>query len=235
MDLKSFKTYIKQRLGYPVINIEVSEEQIQNAIDDTIQLYYENHYDGMNIGYVPLNVTKDTKEYKMDDSVLEVIQILGRDDFVYSGDPMITKESLRWDYSYDSGNVVDLISLEVWRQNLQNIRHYYTREVLFDFNTTTHTLYLPKYPEQDFFYIVKVYASDADIEDIYNDRWIKNYAVALTKKQWATNLQKYNGAQMVGGAEFNHQGIMQQAEDEIKTLLIDLEEKYSEPLDFEIG
>ena len=197
MNTKEFKSYIRRRLGYPVVNIEITDDQIQDAIDDAVQLFYENHYDGLDVGFIVLPVTKGIQEYTLSANIQEVCQVIGRDDFAYSNDPLLTKESLRFDYSYDTSNSVDLIGIEVWRQNLQNIRDYYTRETLFDFNTATKRLYLPVIPIETMTYALRVYQSSADIEDVFGDRWLKNYAVALSKKQWATNLQKYTGASMV--------------------------------------
>ena len=41
-----FKDYCLRRLGAPVLEINVSHEQIEDLIDDGIQLYQERHFDG---------------------------------------------------------------------------------------------------------------------------------------------------------------------------------------------
>ena len=39
-DREQFKDYCLRRLGYPVIDINVSEEQIQDRIDDALVYYF---------------------------------------------------------------------------------------------------------------------------------------------------------------------------------------------------
>ena len=39
--------------------------------------------------------------------------------------------------------------------------------------------------------------------DVYNDYFLKKYATALIKRQWGTNLLKFEGMQMPGGVTFN--------------------------------
>jgi len=66
--------------------------------------------------------------------------------------------------------------------------------------------------------------------DVWNDRWLKKYATAMIKKQWGTNLKKFEGMQMPGGITFNGQKIYDEAEDEIKALDEDLIRSYSLPV-----
>jgi len=232
MTLKEFRKYILRKLGSPVINVEIDDSQLNDAIDDAVQLFYESHYDGVNVGYIFLDVTADTQNYTLDSTVHDVIKILGSDSYNYADDPLLIKESFQYGFYFDN----DLISTEIWRQNIQNTRNYYNREILFDFNSVSKNLHLLVNPEVDVSYALRVYQSELDLEDIYGDRWLKQYAVALAKKQWGgLNIGKYSGAALPGGAQFNYSDILAQAEGEIEKLEEQLEDRYSEPIDFEIA
>ena len=37
--------YCKRQLGYPVLEINVADEQIEDLVDDAIQLFNERHFD----------------------------------------------------------------------------------------------------------------------------------------------------------------------------------------------
>jgi hypothetical protein len=39
--------------------------------------------------------------------------------------------------------------------------------------------------------------------DIYNDIYLKRYLTALFKRQWGSNLSKFNGVVMLGGVTLN--------------------------------
>ena len=53
-----FKDYCLRRLGAPVLEINVSHEQIEDAIDDGIQLYQERHFDGVERMYLKYKITQ---------------------------------------------------------------------------------------------------------------------------------------------------------------------------------
>ncbi len=53
---------------------------------------------------------------------------------------------------------------------------------------------------------------------IWNDPWLKKYAVALAKKQWGTNLSKFNNIQLPGGISYSGAEILSQANQEIDKL-----------------
>ncbi len=54
--------------------------------------------------------------------------------------------------------------------------------------------------------------------DVYNDLWLKEYAVALTQLAWGRNLTKYNSVQMPGGVTLNGEAIKEEANQNIKIL-----------------
>ena len=41
-----FKEYFLRKLGKPVINIEVTEEQIDDRVDEAIKFFNDYHYSG---------------------------------------------------------------------------------------------------------------------------------------------------------------------------------------------
>ena len=53
-----FKVYCLRRLGAPVLEINVSHEQIEDAIDDGIQLYQERHFDGVERMYLKYKISQ---------------------------------------------------------------------------------------------------------------------------------------------------------------------------------
>jgi len=41
------------------------------------------------------------------------------------------------------------------------------------------------------------------VPNVYNDKWVKNYATALIKRQWGENISKFDGIQLPGGITMN--------------------------------
>ncbi len=51
--------YCKRQLGYPVLEINVADEQIEDLVDDTIQLFNERHFDGVEKVFLKYQITQD--------------------------------------------------------------------------------------------------------------------------------------------------------------------------------
>ena len=44
---QTFIDYCKRQLGYPVLEINVADEQIDDLVDDALQYFQERHFDGV--------------------------------------------------------------------------------------------------------------------------------------------------------------------------------------------
>ena len=51
--------YAKRQLGFPVLEINVADEQFSDLLDDAVQVYQERHYDGMARMYLKYKITQD--------------------------------------------------------------------------------------------------------------------------------------------------------------------------------
>ena len=51
--------YAKRQLGFPVLEINVADEQFSDLLDDAIQVYQERHYDGIARMYLKYKITQD--------------------------------------------------------------------------------------------------------------------------------------------------------------------------------
>jgi len=71
--------------------------------------------------------------------------------------------------------------------------------------------------------------------DVYNDYFLKRYATALIKRQWGTNLIKFEGMVMPGGVTFNGRQIFDDANEEIEKLEEEARLNWEQPVDFMTG
>ena len=51
--------YAKRQLGFPVLEINVADEQFSDLLDDAVQVYQERHYDGITRMYLKYKITQD--------------------------------------------------------------------------------------------------------------------------------------------------------------------------------
>jgi len=71
--------------------------------------------------------------------------------------------------------------------------------------------------------------------DIYNDHYLKKYLTAIIKRQWGSNLIKFQGVAMLGGVQMNGEQIYTQALDEITKLEEEVRLNWEQPVDFYMG
>ncbi|QPB12433.1 neck protein [Providencia phage PSTCR6] len=77
---KELKDVILRRLGAPIINVEVTEEQIYDCIQRALELYGEYHFDGLNKSYLTFYIGEDERwvdgVFELPKSVFAVTQIV---------------------------------------------------------------------------------------------------------------------------------------------------------------
>lgn len=56
---KELVDYCLRKLGYPVLEINVAEEQIDDLVDDALQLFQERHFDGVYQTYLKYEITQE--------------------------------------------------------------------------------------------------------------------------------------------------------------------------------
>lgn len=111
---------------------------------------------------------------------------------------------------------------------------------LFRFNRLQNRLYLDINWQTDVvigdYILVQGYRAldPAQFTKVWNEPWLKHYATALFKKQWATNIKKFSGLQLPGGVTLDGDKLYDEATGEIKELEDELQNK-SAPLDFFLG
>ena len=68
----NFKQYCLRRLGFPVIEINVDDDQVEDRIDDALQYWQDYHFDGLQkIYYV-----KAIQQTDINQKIIVVIQFL---------------------------------------------------------------------------------------------------------------------------------------------------------------
>ena len=71
--------------------------------------------------------------------------------------------------------------------------------------------------------------------DLYNDLWLKEYAVALTRCQWGRNLTKFNQVNLPGGITMNGDQILSIGREDLKLLKDRFALDWANPVLDEVG
>lgn len=236
-------TYIKQELGFPVVNIEITDDQINNQINKSIERFVEVGYGGSQARMIMLTTEVGKQEYLMPYDILSVLRVFKKDEviagFGTSSDLFSVNQYLAIDILKGGFTQGSLLSIEAFNQWSATIDAKLSIKVDFDYNTSTKNFYLWHKPVGIETYAIIVweaidYLSPED-SNIFDQRWVKAYAVELCRQQWGYNLTKYDGSTLPAGLQLNAAGLIQEANANIEKLELDLKEMYQLPPDFFIG
>lgn len=238
-----FKEYCLRRLGKDVLEINVSDAQVEDRIDDAIQMWQEMHLDGYEEVYVTHQMTQsdvDNGYIAVPDEILYVSGVFDLHDPVLSRSLLDVNYQIKLQMIQELQMMNGMASYVQTRQYLNMMTdllngetswryHRYGKKLYID-GTDTGTLTAGTYVALKAYVRVDPAASLA-----WDNIWLKAYATALIQKQWGLNLSKFEGVIMLGGVTMNGAGILEQAEQEITKLEEELETKYREPIDFLVG
>lgn len=237
-----FKDYCLRRLGAPVVDINVDEEQIQDRIDDALLYYRDYHFDGSEQIYLQYQVTEQDRINKyitLSENIVGVVSVFD------IGDAIQTSNLFNIRYQIHLNDLFDFSSAS-YAQYVTAMRHVESLEEIFvgknpiRYNRHVNKLHI----DMDWddvnvgqYIIVDAYAvvDPSTYADVWGDRWLHRYATALIKRQWGENLKKFEGMQMPGGLTFNGQKIWEEAVEEIRQLEDEMITSYSLPVTDMIG
>lgn len=289
-----FKKYCLRRLGWPVIQINVSDEQVEDRVTDALNFFIDYHFDGTEKIYMKHQFTQtdiDRRWIYCPDPVVFVTKVLPWDDSNSSVNMFDLRYQLRLHDLYDFTSI-SYVSYEITMQHIRTLNLLFSGTPQFRFNRKQNKLFLDIDWERDAkvgkYVIVECYRSmvpddviltgtlsgntnsntltgysttfDQEIlendmvslsdgqiiqvrkinspteiviannlsanignatmtitgtSDVWDDRLLKQYATALIKYQFGSNLSKYSGIQMPGGVTLDGVRMMQEAQAEI--------------------
>jgi hypothetical protein len=240
---EAFKSYCLRRLGEPVIDVNVDDEQVEDRIDEALKYYQDYHFDGTERVLIKHVVTAAdvTNGYiTLSDSVIGINRILDVGQAVQSSNLFNIRYQIHLNDLFD-------LSASSYVPYVTAMRHVESLEELFvgkkpiRYNRHTNKLHIDMDWDDDVavdeYIIVDAYQIlDGDTyTDLWGDRWLSRYATALIKRQWGSNLTKFEGLQMPGGITFNGAKIYDDAESEIQKLEEEMIVNYSLPVQDMIG
>ena len=161
--------YCLRRLGYPVLEVNVDEDQIEDLIDDAIQYFQERHFDGVERMLLKHEITKDNKEIlktgittttanstvgittttftesqnfiQLPDHVLGVERVLKMDASTISSGLFNIKYQIFLNDLYYYG-ALDLLNYAMTKTYLEDLSRIITPDTQLRFNKKNHRLYL---------------------------------------------------------------------------------------------
>jgi hypothetical protein len=253
-----FIEYCLRRLGAPVIEINVEDEQIDDRVNDALQLFSEYGAEGSARAYVGFTITQAVInrgfiDFDIDDfgtlnvdNILNVVRVLPINDSASSVNFMDVKYQMRLNDMWDlqNGGSGGLVQFEQMQQflstidlkltghpQIQYVKAGNTLNIFGDISGTTGDLQVGSKIMMEMYLTTDANANGK----IYNNMFLKEYATALIKEQWGQNLIKFEGMILPGGVQLNGRQILEDAKQEIETIRQRIYNEYDTPPDFFVG
>lgn len=242
---EQFKDYCLRRLGFPVVKINIDEDQIEDRIDDALQYYRDYHYDATEKYYLKHEIVQqdvDNKYLDIDPKILGVTRILPITDTLINRFNMFDiRYQLRLNDFYNFSSV-SLVPYTMTMQHLSLMNELFVGQVPIRFQRHMNRLYIDwSWGDQEApigsIIIAECYAiiDETEFPKVWNDRWLKEYATNLIKRQWGVNLTKFSGIALPGGVTLDGNRIFREADQKIDQLEKEMIDTFSLPAEFFIG
>jgi hypothetical protein len=237
------KDYCLRKLGFPVIEINVDDDQLDDRIDDALQMFSDYHYDGTEETYLVHQVTQAdiNNEYlRLADSIVSISRVFPLNGSTTSSTSSSGFNIFDINYQLRLNDFYNLTASSytyyvIAREHLAMLDMVVTGELPYQFNRKTHRLYITtnwaaRYDVGNYICFQCRRVVDPDCwSDVYSDKWVKEYTTQLFKRQWGENMKKYGNYVLPGGLVINAQTIYDEAVIEIGRLEEKLRDTFEEP------
>lgn len=258
------KDYCLRKLGAPVLEINVDDDQIEDCIDDALQYFRERHFDGIQRVFLKHKVTEaDVNKFKSSNDIHTTPNGDSweeRRNYIEVPDHILGIERM---FSFVSSTIRgDLFGIEYQMflndlyafGSLDILNYYMTKSYLetldmvlntgafmqIRFTKSQNRVYIDYEARnlvKDRYIIIDCYRliDPNDHSNVYNSWFLKRYLTALIKRQWGQNLIKFNNVQLPGGVQLNGRQLFEDATKEIEDIQSAILTDYELPPNFLIG
>jgi len=246
---EQLKDYCLRKLGFPVIDINVDDDQLDDRIDDALTKFRDYHYDGTEEVYLAHQVTAgdvSNTYVTLASSIVGVNRVLPISSDTVGSTNAQGFNIFDINYQIRLNDFYNLLSSSytyyvIAREHLSMLDLIVTGELPFTFNKKTNQLKIMmdwngRVAVDDYlvFHCYRVVDPDTYTK-VWGDTWLKAYTTALFKMQWGSNITKYSNYTLPGGLVVNGEKIYNDAIVEIEKLSADLREVYEAPPQMLVG
>jgi len=239
--------YAKRRLGDPVLEINIDEDQMEDRVDEALQYYQEFHSDAVYRTFLKHQVTATdvTNEYiPISSNVLYLTRL-----FPVSSSFGTSYNFFDIKYQMALNDFADLTKFAGDLAYYDQLQQYLslldtklngapqTTFVRHQERLYIHGEFANKDIKANDYIVAEAYVTidPQTTTAVYNDMWLKEYVTALFKQQWGQNLIKFEGVQLPGGVTFNGRQLYDDATQEIERLRERIRLEHEMPADFFMG
>lgn len=237
-----FKEWCLRKLGKPVIEINVDQDQVDDRIDEALTYYWDYHFDGTEKMYMKHQMTQtdlDNGYVTVPENVIGVVNLFPIAGNLTGSGMFSAQYQFVLNHLHDFVNY-DLVNYYMSFQHLAFMQELLSGRQPIRYNRHMDRLYIDMNKDKvnvgDYVIYECYQIVDPEVyADVWKDRWLQNYATAKIQEVWGRNLTKFIGMQLPGGVQFNGEKILDDAVTEIRRLEDEMITSYSLPVSDMVG
>ena len=240
---QEFIEYCLRKLGKPVIEINVDDDQVSDRVDEALRYYADYHFDGTDKLYYKHQITETDKTNKyisLPENIIGAVRVFPIADPIVRSDDLF---NIRYQIALNDLYTLTSVSMVPYYMTMEHlslIAELLVGQQPIRFNRHRNLLYVDmdwnKIRAGEYLLVEAYEVIDPDVfTDVWSDRWLQNYATAKIKYQWGSNLTKFSGMTLPGGVQFNGEKILEDARQEIEKMEQEMISSYSLPVSDMIG
>ena len=262
VDNYNFVNFIKTQLGWPVINVEVADRQINLIIDKAIKDFWRYNYgEGSFLDYGVFTTSAGVDTYDLSGyNILDVVQInildnfdgintlftpthillqeMGNNPVFQSG--MLSNSSVGYAGPRPGAGMgggvpeygLQLTNWTIATQYLELVKDMFGKQYATNWIPWREQLKIIPTPVTSSTGLLALYRKENELA-LYNCDLVQNLAVARTKIIWGEHIAKYS-VTMPGGGTAQGERLIQEGKEEEEAVMIEIKGQ-SNPIDFMIG
>lgn len=230
---QEFKDYCLRKLGADVIQINVSDEQIEDRVDEALHRYQEHHFDSYENIYLSRQLTANdvsntyvTLPYGITGvtKIFSVSSISGNYNEPLSLAYQIRASDVFFNPQSSGAFAMTMLDYYLFKRHMTMIDEILTGATPVRFNRHMHKLFI----DGDWTHVLKagtwVVIECQSILDpdaypgVWGDLWLQNYATYLIMQQWGQVMSKYTEVRLPGGIVLNGPGLIEYADRKLEVL-----------------
>jgi len=160
---QEFKDYCLRQLGFPVIDINVDDDQVDDRIDEALQYFRDYHFDGVEKIYMRYKLTQadiDRHWIYVPSAVIGITSVWPFDDSNSTVNMFDLRYQLRLHDLYDFTSV-SYVPYEITMQHIRTIQLLFTGTPQFRYNRHIGKLYIDldwlRFVKEDSWIVVECY------------------------------------------------------------------------------
>jgi hypothetical protein len=239
---KQLQNEIRYELGYPTVDVELTEEQLDYAVTRALEELRSKSSVGYKRGFFFMHIPPETQRFYLTNKVQgmnKIVEVMGvyrlTSAFLSSAHGAGVYGQIILQHLYNMGTF-DLLSYHIISEYVSLMERLFAARITFTWNEQTRELFIMhRFPFAETMVAIEAAVERSEqemISDRYIRPWIRRYAAAVARIMLAETRGKYSSLPGANGSlQLNATDLRQAAQAEMQACILEIEQYVADRID----